>query len=101
MKYVTLLILTILLSASAYSDTSVNRSAAPSADESITGSESRQTVYHSYDNSDTVQTGQSATKREYQYDSKKNACRSFGGVWLYKGDVGFSACMESSETQKK
>lgn len=101
MKYVMHLILTISLSAPAYSDTAVNRAAAPSADESITGSESRQTVYHSYDNSDTIQTGQSATKREYQYDSTKNACRFFGGIWLYKGDVGYNACMESADTQKK
>lgn len=101
MKYVMLLVLTISLSAPAYSDTAVNRAAAPSADEPSTGSEYRRTTYSNYDNSDTIQTGQSATKREYQYDSNVKACRSFGGVWLYKGDIGYSACMESSETQKK
>lgn len=101
MKHVLLLVLATSLSAPVYSNTAVNRAAAPSDQESILGSSSNQTVYHDYDNSDTIQTGQSATKREYQYDNKVKACRSTNGTWLRAGDIGYTACMDNSQTMKK
>lgn len=79
---------------------------APSADESSTASNNSYRndpvrTYHGYDNSDSVQTGQSATKREYQYDSTVKSCRSVNGVWLRTGDRGYAACMDNSQTLKK
>lgn len=96
-----LFVLAISLSAPVYSNTAVNRAAAPSADESNTGRDNGQAIYHDYDNTDTIQTGQSATKREYQYDAKVKSCRSVDGVWLRYGDAGYTTCMNNSQTMKK
>lgn len=105
MKYALMLILTISLSGQAYSfETAVARTAAPSSDEPSTGSSrtyEQDRTYHDYDNSDTVQTGQSATKREYQYDTNFKSCRTMNGVWLRTGDKGYAACMDSTQTLKK
>lgn len=107
MKYALMLILTISLSGPTYAYmTAVARSAAPSSDEPSTGSmrEPEKTydrTYHDYDNSDTIQTGQSATKRDYQYDSNVKSCRTMNGVWLRTGEKGYAACMESKNTLKK
>lgn len=99
MKHLPLLILTISLSSfSAFANTAVNRSAAPADNQSITASEKR---YHDYDNSDTVYTGQSATKREYQYDVKVKSCRTMNGTWLRHGEVGFAECVDNAQTLKK
>lgn len=104
MKHVLLLILTISLSGQVHarSDLPVSKAAAPSSDKSITVHENGQeSTYHDYDNSDVIQTGQSATKREYQYDTKVKACRSLDGAWLRVGDVGYANCMDNSQTMKK
>ena len=107
MKHVMLLILTISLSGPLYADTTVNRAAAPSSDKSITDRKNAQEVYHDYDSTDsayttdTTQTGQSSTKREYQHDSKVKSCRSVEGTWLRPGEIGYSACMDNAQTMKK
>lgn len=101
MKHVMLLILTISLSNQVYAETSVNRAAAPSSDVSITDQPNGQQLYSDYDNSDLIQTGQSATRREYQYEEKVKACRSIEGAWLRAGEIGYSSCMENSQTMKK
>jgi len=101
MKHVMLLILTISLSSQVYAETSVNRAAAPSSDKSITDQQNGQELYHDYDNSDMIQTGQASTRREYQYEDKVKACRSIEGAWLYSGDIGYTACMDNSQTMKK
>jgi len=103
MKYALMLILTISLSGTTYAYDTVARTAAPSSDEPSTGSrrEQQERTYHDYDNSDSVQSGQSATKREYQYDSYIKSCRTTSGVWLRTGDKGYTACMDSTQTLKK
>lgn len=104
MKYALMLILTISLSGPTYAYDTVARTAAPSSDEPSTGTRNmrdQERTYHDYDNSDTIQTGQSATKREYQYDSNVKTCRTMNGVWLRTGDKGYAACMDSTQTMKK
>lgn len=105
MKHVLLLILTISLSGQVYAKKShltVDEAAAPSSDKSITVDKNAQEkTYHNYDNSDVIQTGQSATRREYQYDAKVKTCRNADGAWLRYGDVGYANCMDDSKTMKK
>ncbi|MEA9357567.1 hypothetical protein SHI21_15165 [Bacteriovorax sp. PP10] len=109
MKHVLLLILTVSLAGQVYgkSNLPVSKAAAPSSDKSITVHKnaqeetSQEAIYHDYDNSDVIQTGQSATKREYQYDAKVKSCRSVDGAWLRFGDVGYANCMDNSKTMKK
>lgn len=105
MKHVLLLILAISLSGQVYANRthlSVDEAAAPSADESITSQKNgHKATYHDYDNSDVIQTGQSATKREYQYDAKVKTCRNADGAWLRYGDIGYANCMDNSKTMKK
>ena len=94
MKYALIL---FVLSMPAYAN--VAKYSAPSDKESSTGM-----VYdkdgHGYDNADTVRTGQSATKREYQIDSSRS-CRDANGTWLRSGDIGYAACLDNSNTMKK
>jgi hypothetical protein len=100
MKHVLLLILTISLSGQVYakkSHSSADKAAAPTSDKAMTTQE----TYHDYDNSDVIHTGQSATKREHQYDAKVRTCKSADGAWLRYGDVGYANCMDDSKTMKK
>lgn len=103
MKYTLMLFLTVSLSGQAYAyGTSVSRVAPPSLDESNTGSmNEKEKIFHTYDNSDTVKTGQSATKRDYRYDSNIKSCRAKSGAWLRTGDRGYAACIEDKQTLKK
>lgn len=105
MKHLLFLVLAISLTGAAhanYNNKPVSKAAAPSSDKSITDRQNGQEkTYHDYDNSDAVQTGQSATKREYQYDSNVKSCRSLDGTWLRTGDRGFAACMDDTRTMKK
>lgn len=102
MKHVLLLVLAIAFSGQVHAKTSVSETAAPSSDKSITVHKNGQEMtYHDYDNSDMIQTGQSATRREYQYDEKVKTCRSLDGIWLRFGDTGYTNCMNNSKTMKK
>lgn len=100
MKHMLFLIFTISLSSQVYALSTVDRAAAPSSDVSFNSSDN-QSVYHDYDNSDVIQTGQSATKREYNYDAKVKSCRAMDGAWLHFGEIGYSACMDNSQTLKR
>lgn len=103
MKYTLLLILTISLSGSVYAaSTSVTKTAAPSADEASSGSvKEQEKIYYDNSQSDTIKSGQSATKRDYQYDSNVNSCRSMNGRWIRTGERGYATCMDSMHTLKK
>lgn len=95
-----LLILALSFSASAFAANDVHKAAAPSSDKSATTQKNGQEKYHDYDNTDTIRTGQSATKREYQNDSSRS-CRDSSGTWLRSGDVGYAACMNNNKMMKK
>lgn len=104
MKHLLMLIITISLSGQVHAryNTTVSESAAPSADQSVTGTMTGQEkTYYDYDNSDSVQTGQSSTQRQYQYESSAKQCRTLRGAWLSIGERGYAACMDNSETLKK
>jgi hypothetical protein len=103
MKHILILIFTVLLSGQVYAGyKTVSEAAAPSADQSNTGTMTGQEKsYYNYDNADSVQTGQSSTQRQYQYESNAKQCRTLNGVWLSIGERGYAACMDNSETMKK
>ncbi len=95
-----LIILALSFSASAFAATSVHKAAAPSSDKSATTQKNAQEKYHDYDNTDTIRTGQSATKREYQNDGART-CRDSNGTWLRAGDVGYPACVNNKKMMRK
>lgn len=95
-----LIILALSVSTSVFAANSATKAAAPSSDKSITTQKNGQEKYHDYDNTDTIRTGQSATKREYQNDSSRS-CRDSAGTWLKSGDVGYAACMDNKNMMKK
>lgn len=101
MKYVLLLICTISLSGQVFGFSAVDKAAAPSSDVSLASSRVGEEIYHDYDNSDTIQTGQSATKRDYNYDAKVKSCRTMDGAWLRFGEVGYASCMDDTKTLKR
>lgn len=77
----------------------VAKTSAPSDKQSSTGM-LHDKDGHAYDNADTIRTGQSATKREYQYDGTRS-CRDDNGTWLRSGDIGYAACLDNKNTMKK
>lgn len=95
-----LVILVLSISAPAFAASSVSKAAAPSSDKSATTQKNGQEKFHDYDNTDTIRTGQSATKREYQYDGPRS-CRDSAGTWLRSGDVGYAACVDNQKMMKK
>lgn len=103
MKYALILLLTFSLSSLTYAyETEVSRTSAPSSDEpSFTNVKEKEAADPEYYNTDSVRGGQSATKRDYQYDSNIKMCRTMNGIWLTTGDRGYAACMDSSQTLKK
>lgn len=103
MKHLLMLMLTISLSGQVHARyKTVSEAAAPSADQSVTDTMTGQEkTYYDYDNSDSVQTGQSSTQRQYQFESNAKQCRTLSGVWLSIGERGYAACMDNSETMKK
>lgn len=107
MKYLTLLFLTVFITASADAR-DVERTSAPSADQPSTGTVedmssrnlNRNSAQKDYEQ-DAVTSGQSATDRNSRNLNVRRRCQTVNGEWLRPSDVGYDACMTDSRTLKK
>lgn len=107
MKYLTLLFLTVFMTASADAR-DVTKTAAPSADQPSNGTLedmssrnlNRNSAQKEYEE-DAVTSGQSATDRNSRNLNIRKRCQTMDGEWLRPIDVGYDGCMSDSRTFKK
>lgn len=72
------------------SQNDVTKTSAPSSDLSAAGSEKP----NAQEYVDVARTGQAAPVRSYEKDGR---CRDADGVWLYKNDMGYQACVREAK----
>lgn len=107
MKFLSLLILTVMI-ASPLEARTVERTAAPTSDQpsasSVEDMSSRNLNRHSAQKDyeqDAVTSGQSATDRNERILNLRKRCQTINGEWLRPNDVGYDGCMADSRTFKK
>lgn len=109
MKYITLLVLTVFIASPVHAR-NVERTAAPTSDQSSTGTFDDVVSSNLNKNSaqrasdyteDSVRSGQAATERNYHNMNVRRRCQNMNGEWLRPMDVGYDACMIDSRTLKK
>lgn len=96
MKSLLFLFLSISLTSSVYAN--VAYTSAPSDDLSATKENSKRIdVYQS----DSISTGQSSTRRDFEADRNYRMCKDENGSWLRPGDLGYVSCMSNLKMLSK
>lgn len=98
MKPLLLLCLTISLSSPMAFSRDVTTTAAPHDKEPITVKDASS---RAPEEMDSIRTGQSSTRRDYDANKNYKTCRDANGSWLRPGDMGYTTCMNDPKMLRR